>query len=143
MKLIFTILIAVFVSNFTYSQNQVSVTKSLMKNFDEAWNNKNVNALDSLLQPDAFFESPYQIRDGREAIDTTIFRFNIHIFRNGKSTENYSHIDNNIAWSVGNVTADYLNKKNEIVPWNARYTFIFSKGNDNSWKIQMMIYHEK
>ncbi len=136
-------IVLLVVSGFAQETN--SVTDSLMDQWDNAWNNEDVPALVSMMQPDAYFASPYQRWFSRDSIRATILSKNLYWFRNSKSIEQFSRVKDDIAWSVGKTTAEYYPDDNssKAKSWHANYTFVFTKNRNDQWKLQMMIYHEK
>ena len=75
----------------------------------------------------------------------TILITNPPAFRNTKTIELFSKIKNNIAWSIGKLSANIFdeNGKDTRKMLSAEYTFVFTKRNHENWKLQMMIFHEK
>jgi ketosteroid isomerase-like protein len=138
----YLILFFVTISGFSFGQN--SLTDLLSKQFNQAWNAENINEMKSLLQPDAFFKSPYQLQYGREKMETTVLKKNSQVYKIVHTKELHSKVDDNIAWSIAEFTADiyddYGNKINEQL--TGTYTYVFTKKNKGDWKLQMMIYHD-
>lgn len=129
----------------TYSFGQNSLTDLLVKKFFQAWNAENTNEMISQLQPDAFFKSPYQLRYGRDKMAATVLKTNPPAHKVVNTKELHSKVDDDIAWSIGEFTADvyddYGNKTSEQI--KGTYTYVFTKKNKSDWKIQMIIYHEE
>lgn len=138
----YLILFFVTISGFSFGQN--SLTDLLSKQFNQAWNAENINEMKSLLQPDAFFKSPYQLQYGREKMETTVLKKNPQVYKIVHTKELHSKVDDYIAWSIAEFTADiyddYGNKTNEQL--TGTYTYVFTKKNKGDWKLQMMIYHD-
>jgi len=137
-------LILFFVTISGFSLGQSSLTDLLSKQFNQAWNAENINEMKSLLQPDAFFKSPDQLQYGREKMETTVLKKNPQMYKIVHTKELHSNVDDNIAWSIAEFTADiyddYGNKTNEQL--TGTYTYVFTKKNKGDWKLQMMIYHD-
>ena len=132
-----------FCTSITSGQN--SLTEMLVKKFFQAWNAENINEMISQLQPDAFFKSPYQLRYGRDKMEATVLKTNPPTHKVSYLKELHSKIKNDIAWSIGEFTADvyddYGYKTTEQI--KGTYTYVFTKTNNEDWKIQIMIYHEE
>jgi ketosteroid isomerase-like protein len=138
-----SILQFVFFSSFSFGQN--SLTDLLVKKFFQSWNAENINEMISQLQPDAFFKSPYQFRYGRDKMAATVLKTNPPAYKVVNTKELHSKVADDVAWSIGEFTADvyddYGNKTREQI--KGTYTFVFIKKNNEDWKIQMMIFHEE
>jgi ketosteroid isomerase-like protein len=145
MKKIFspTILLAIFLCSFSFGQS--SLTDLLTQQFTQAWNKGNVNEMVSLLQPDAFFKSPYQLQYGREKMAATVLKTNPPVYKVVYTKELHSKVNDDIAWSIGefkcDVYDDYGNKTSDKM--EGTYTYVFTRRDKGDWKIQMMIYHEE
>lgn len=143
MKKIISLSIILFVFFSSYSFGQNSLTDLLVKKFFQAWNAENINVMISQLQPDAFFKSPYQLRYGRDKMAATVLKTNPPSHKVVSTKELHSKVEDDIAWSIGEFTADvyndYGNKTREQI--KGTYTYVFTKKNKSDWKIQMMIYH--
>ena len=113
-------------------------TDSLMQKWNKAWNQKNVAALTSMVQPNVVFESPYNIRISRDSLAASIFKYELPRLGNIQSTELHSQTDGDMAWSIGEVTGIENNE-----PWKATYTFEFTRKNGGNWKIQLLVFYEK
>jgi hypothetical protein len=122
-----------------------TLTDSLTKQYFQAWNNNDTSAIISMLQPNAFFESPYQLRYGRDSIAATVLKSEIYMFYNIKTVENYSYVGDNIAWSLGKATSIMKKDKNKKSAQTSTdsYTFVYTKKSNENWKLQMIIWHEK
>jgi len=131
------------ISQISFCQN--SLTDILSKQFNQAWNKENVNDMISLLQPDAFFKSPYQLQYGRDKMAATVLKKNPPIYKIVHTKELHSKVEDDIAWSIAEFTCDvyddYGNKTREKL--EGTYTYVFTKKNKSDWKLQMMIFHEK
>ena len=136
-------LLVIFSTTITFAQN--SLTDLLVKKFFQAWNAENINEMISQIQPDAFFKSPYQLRYGRDKMAATVLKTNPPAHKVVNTKELHSKVDDDIAWSIGEFTADvyddYGNKTSEQI--KGTYTYVFTKKNKSDWKIQMIIYHEE
>ena len=144
MKRIFTLTTFVFLLICSFSFAQSSLTDLLTKQFHQAWNKENVNEMISLLQPDAFFQSPYQLQYGREKMAATVLKTNPKVYKVVNTKELHSKVEDDIAWSIGEFVSDiyddYGNKTSEQL--KGTYTYVFTRKNKGDWKLQMMIYHE-
>lgn len=127
------------------AQDKTTLTDSLVNNFSNAWNENNLAKMISLIQPDAFFESPYQLRYSRDTMAATILITNPPVFRNSKTIESFSKVKDNIAWSIGKLSANIFDEKGKDTGkmLSANYTYVFTKRKNENWKLQMIIFHEK
>ena len=140
------ILLLFFVSiNLSFSQEKTTLTDSLTKRFNKLWDSNDISAMVSMIQPTAFFESPYQLRYGRDTMEITVLKTNPPVYKDVKSTEKYSHVESNIAWSLGNLSANIYdeNGKKTGKILNSSYTFVFTREGGKEWKLQMMILFDK
>jgi len=131
------------ISHISFCQS--SLTDILSKQFNQAWNKENINDIVSLLQPDAFFKSPYQLQYGRDKMAATVLKQNPPAYKIVHTKELHSKVEDNIAWSIAEFTCDvydnYGNKTNEKL--EGTYTYVFTKKNKGDWKLQMMIFHDE
>lgn len=129
----------------SFSLGQSSLTDLLTKQFHQAWNDENVNKMVSLLQPDAFFESPHQLQYGREKMAATVLKTNPPVYKVVYTKEIHSKVNDDIAWSIGefkcDVYDDYGNKTNDKL--EGTYTYVFTRKDKGDWKVQMLIFHEE
>jgi ketosteroid isomerase-like protein len=145
MKKLFLCGVFLFLTFCSFALGQESLTDLLTKQFYQAWNKENINEMVSLLQPDAFFKSPYQLQYGREKMKATVLKENPPLYKLVYRKELHSKVEDDIAWSIGefrcDVYDDYGNKTGEKL--EGTYTYVFTRKNKGDWKIQMMILHEK
>ncbi len=145
MKTLITMIISIVITISVFSQDRGSLTEMLTKQFNQAWNKENINEMISLLQPDAFFKSPYQLRYGREQMAATVLKTNPPAYKIVEIKEQHSKVKDDIAWSIGDFSCDLYdeqgNKTNEVL--EGSYTYVFTKKSNKDWKLQMMIFHEK
>lgn len=138
----YLIFILLIISPLTFCQS--SLTDILSKQFNQAWNKENVNEMISLLQPDAFFKSPYQLQYGRNKMAKTVLKKNPPVYKIVHTKELHSKVEDDIAWSIAEFTCDvyddYGNKTNEKL--EGIYTYVFTRKNKGDWKLQMMIFHD-
>ena len=138
----YVIFILLIISPLTFCQS--SLTDILSKQFNQAWNKENVNEMISLLQPDAFFKSPYQLQYGRNKMAKTVLKKNPPVYKIVHTKELHSKVEDDIAWSIAEFTCDvyddYGNKTNEKL--EGIYTYVFTRKNKGDWKLQMMIFHD-
>jgi len=129
----------------SYSYGQSSLTDLLTKQFHQAWNKENVNEMISLLQPDAFYESPNQLQNGREKMAATVLKTNPPVYKIVYSKELHSKVNDDIAWAIGEFKCDvydgYGNKTGD--KREGTYTYVFTRKDKGDWKVQMLIYHEQ
>jgi hypothetical protein len=143
MKKIFSLpVLLLLISSLTYGQN--SLTDLLTKQFHQAWNKENINEMVSLLQANAFYQSSQQLQYGRDKMKATVLKTNPHIYKVVNAKELHSFVEDHLAWSIGEYTFDvydeYGNKTNKQL--KGTYTYVFTKRNNEDWKVQMLIYHE-
>jgi ketosteroid isomerase-like protein len=140
MKRVLFFLTFVSITILSFPQEKTTMTDSLTKQWNTAWNNKDVNALIKQLQPNAIFEfDPYEIHITRDSIAATIFKIQLNSMHNLKSTEIHTLKHNNIAWSIGNMSGIWSNGQR----WKGTYTFEFTRKPGQNWKIQMLITYDK
>ena len=144
MKKLFYLNILAVIIFYSHSSGQNSLTNLLAQQFNQAWNKENVNEMISLLQPDAFFKSPYQLQYGREKMAATVLKKNPPVYKFITTKEIHSKVENDIAWSITEFTCDvfdeYGNKTSEKL--EGTYAYVFTKKNKGDWKLQMMIFHD-
>ena len=129
----------------TLSFSQSSLTEILATQFHQAWNKGNINEMVSLLQPDAFFKSPDQLRNGRERMGETVLKTNPSAYKFVNIKEQHSKVADDIAWSIGEFTCDIYDEYGYKTSkqFNGTYTYVFTRKDSNDWKVQMLIYYEK
>ncbi|HEY5367476.1 MAG TPA: hypothetical protein VIJ75_00670 [Hanamia sp.] len=145
MKKISFLIFLFIASTAVNAQLKTTLTDSLVQKFGEAWNENNLNKMISLIQPDAFFKSPYQMNYSRDTMAATVLITNPRIIRNTKTIELYSKVDDNIAWSIGKLSGSIFDEKGNDTGkmLSADYIYVFTKKKNEGWKIQMIIVHEK
>ena len=145
MKRIYTLVTFLFLLICSLSFGQNSLTDLLTKQFHQAWNDENVNKMVSLLQPDAFFESPHQLQYGREKMAATVLKTNPPVYKVVYTKEIHSKVNDDIAWSIGefkcDVYDDYGKKTSDKL--EGTYTYVFTRKDKGDWKVQMLIFHEE
>ena len=143
MKRIYLLTILIFCGTITFSQQELTLTDSLVKRFHKAWNEEDIPEMISLLDADAFFKSPFQLRYGRDTMVETVLITNPPVFKVIKQVETHSDIKGNMAWSIGNMVSDvYDGGVLEEDPWHNDYVYVFIKDKNEDWKLLMMIFHE-
>ena len=143
MKRIYLLTILILCGTITFSQQELILTDSLVKRFHKAWNEEDIPKMISLLDADAFFKSPFQLRYGRDTMVETVLTTNPAVFKVAKQVETHSHIEGNMAWSIGSMVCDvYDDGVLEDEPWYNDYLYVFTKERDEDWKLLMMIFHE-
>jgi ketosteroid isomerase-like protein len=122
-----------------------TMTDSLMQQFNAAWNANDRAAMVAMLQEDAFFKSPFQLRVGRAEIARTVLTHNPPRLRNSRVEEQHSTVHGDIAWSIGHATADVYDGDGHQTaePFSADYVYVFTRHPGKPWRIQIMIYHEQ
>jgi ketosteroid isomerase-like protein len=98
------------------------------------------------LQPDAFFKSPDQFRYGRDMMAKTVLTANPPVIKDCYSEERHSHVDGEVAWSIGRLYCNSYDEDGNITKRgtdkSTEYTYMFTKDEGGSWKLQMVMYHE-
>ena len=124
---------------------KTSLTDSLTKVFNKLWDKNDTAAIYRMLQPDAFFKSPFQLRYGRDTMRATVLRTNPTRFKDCRSTERFSHVEENMCYSVGTLTFSEYTKDGNYSgkDTKADYIMVFTRNGDQPWKVQMVIYHEE
>lgn len=122
-----------------------TLTDSLVKDFQSAWNAQDVSGMVGLLQPNAFFRSPFQLRYGRDTMARTVLVQNPPVFRNATNVESRSFVSENLAWSIGVQESDVYDADGVRTGerFDADYLFAFTPDEAGEWKVQMMVYHEE
>jgi ketosteroid isomerase-like protein len=122
-----------------------TLTDSLVKDFQAAWDAQDVAGMVDHLQPTAFFRSPFQLRYGRDTMARTVLVQNPPVFRNATNRETRSFVSGNLAWSIGVQESDVYDDDGVRTEerFDGDYVFVFTPDEDGAWKIQMMIYHEE
>jgi hypothetical protein len=125
-------------------ESGVTFTELLVDRFHEAWNEEDIPKMISLLDPDAFFKSPFQLRYSRDTMKATVLITNPPVFKVVEQTELYSYVKGDMAWSIGEIVSDVYdeNGNKEEEQWPADYLYLFVKDEESNWKLKMMIFHE-
>jgi ketosteroid isomerase-like protein len=153
----------------TQAQGPTTLTDSLVHAFHDAWNANDLDGMVAMLQPDAFFRSPFQLRYGRETMAATVLRANPPVIKDCVTREVHSRVDGDLAWSLGHLYCNRYypsggirletvriegdsflrNLYDETGQHTAtrqdeatRYTYVFTRTESGVWKVQMLIYHE-
>jgi len=121
-----------------------TLTDSLVKDFHDAWNAEDVAGMVKRLRPSVFLRSPFQLRYGRDEMAETVLRTNPPVFKNVTSTETHSSVSGNLAWSIASLESDVYDGMGTRTGehFDADYLFVFTRGQDGVWKVQMLVYHE-
>ena len=145
MKKLFSLTIFFILPICSDSFGQNSLTDLLVKQFHQVWNQENVNEMVSLLQANAFYQSPQQLQYGRDKMKATVLKTNPHIYKVSSTKELHSYVEDSLAWSIGEYAFDVYddsgNKTNKQL--KGTYTYVFTKRNNEDWKVQMLIYYDE
>lgn len=143
MKIIYLSVCLICFNTLLFSQNE-TLTDSLVKQFTKAWNAEDTTKMISLLDENAFFKSPFQLHYGRDTMARTVLTTNPPAFKVKQQTELYSFVNNDLAWSIGNMVSDVYNEEGKLEkePWHNDYIYVFTKKKNDEWKLLMMIFHE-
>lgn len=119
-------------------------TYGLVEEFCKAWNAENLKGMESLLDPDAFFKSPYQLRYTRDTMLATVLSINPRIFKVIRINETHTEMRDNLAWSIGDMLSNVYDDegKRQEDQFYSEYIFTFVRNRDDKWLLQMMIFHE-
>jgi ketosteroid isomerase-like protein len=145
-RFLFVLSIAIFhlTTGALRAQAPVS-TDSLVHQFHDAWNAEDIGRMVSLLDPDAFFKSPFQLRYSRDTMEATVLITNPPIFKVTEITETHSEVKGNVAWSIGSMISDWIrvdeNGNRQVKKWHNDYVYLFVK-RKGEWKLQMLFFHE-
>lgn len=63
------ILLLLAIGTATFSQTDKSMTYNLVYDFHKAWNDEDLNKMESLMDKNAFFKSPFKLRYSRDTND--------------------------------------------------------------------------
>ena len=98
----------------------------------------------SLKDADAFFKSPFKLRYGRDDKVETVLNTNPPVFKVIKQVSTHSYIKGNMTWSIGNMVSDVYHEDGilENEPWYNDYVCVFTKDENENWKLLMMLFHE-
>jgi|WetSurMetagenome_2_1015567.scaffolds.fasta_scaffold04598_6 hypothetical protein len=139
---LYTMFLSLCLCSFALGQD--SLTDLLTKQFHQAWNSGNINTMVSLLQPNAVYKSPQQIRYGRDKIETSVLKTNPKIYKVQSTKELHSQVYDCLALAIGeytfNIYDEYGYKTSKQL--KGTYTYVFTKRSDQDWKLQMMIFDE-
>lgn len=162
---------AVWLPGTVRGQPATTLTDSLVKAFHEEWNENDLEGMVAMLQPDAFFESPHQLRYGRDSMAATVLQRNPPVIRDCVTEERHSRVEGDLAWSIGELHCNtYFRDTGRIRRERVRirdgyavrnmydedgsflgtqehpatiYTYVFTRRGGGPWKVQMLIYHEE
>ena len=127
-----------------YSQTNHSMTYKLVTDFHNAWNDEDLKRMEELLDKDAFFKSPFQLRYSRDTMMTTVLLRNPKVYKVTEIIETRSMIKDHLAWSIGSMVSDIYDEKgrNTGKKWHNDYVYLFVLDKNGEWKLQMLLYHE-
>lgn len=144
MKQLWVVILFVAIPITSYTQSAQSFTQQLVWDFHKAWNEEDLDKMESLLDKNAFFKSPFQLRYSRDTMLGTVLRTNPKVFKVSEITETHSEIRENMAWSIGKMVSDHYDKNGNKSEkqWHNDYVYIFVRNEKGEWKLQMLLYHE-
>lgn len=128
-----------------FAQHKATLTDSLVHEFNALWDRDDAKGMVDRLQDDAFFKSPYQLRYSRDTMAKTVLVTNPPAFRNLRTEELFSHVEERVAWSIGKLTGDIFDGAGKPTgkELTSDYVYVFTKRADGAWKVQMLIFHDK
>ncbi len=134
-----------FLFNTQVHAQKHTLSDSLSISFNKLWNANDIEGMYTMLQPDAFFKSPFQLRYGRDTMKATVLKRNPLSFKNIRSTELYSHLETNMCYSLGTMTFGVYDTNGKYTGKDetAEYIYIFTRNKKKEWKLQSIIYHEE
>jgi ketosteroid isomerase-like protein len=119
-----------------------TLTLRLTQAFDQAWDHGDVKALYAMFDPDCIYKTPSRTEIGREAVRDHVFP-NVPKFRDSLSTEDYSKIDGDLAYSTGTTTFNEYDANGAVkAKWVSKYLYIFTRRPGEDWKIRFHVVHE-
>ena len=132
------------IASITYSQPKNSMTYNLVDAFHKAWNEEDLEKMEELLDMDAFFKSPFQLRYSRDTMMTTVLLRNPKVYKVTEIIETQSLVKDHLAWSIGTMVSDIYDEKgrNTGKKWHNDYVYLFIRDENGDWKLQMLLYHE-
>ena len=138
------ILFASLCASLAQAEAPETITKELVDRFYIAWNANDLEGMKELLSPHAFFKSPYQLRYGRDEMLKTVLITNPPAIREVETVEWHSHVDDQIAWSIGQMDTWLYDKSGQRTGerGHSEYTHIFRKDAQGEWKLEVMLFHE-
>jgi ketosteroid isomerase-like protein len=137
------VLLSILHTSSIWAQDIQLSTDSLVRQFHEAWNGEDMELMYDLLDDNAFFKSPFQLRYTRDSMKATVLKTNPPVFKVIEQIESESKCKGNLAWSIGKMVCDVYdeNGKKEKDQWHNDYVYMFVKRDDH-WKLQMLFFHE-
>lgn len=119
-----------------------TLTLRLTRVFDDAWERQDLTALYNQFDPDCVYKTPFRCEVGRDAVRDHVFR-NVPRFRQNVSTEDFSKVEETIAYSTGVTTFNEYDKAGVFkAKWVARYLHIFTRRPGEDWKMRFHVVHE-
>jgi hypothetical protein len=119
-----------------------TLTLRLTRLFDELWERGDAAGMYAFLDPDCVYKTPFRTEIGRDQIRDHVFR-NFSRFRNAVSTEEFSKIEKNFAYSIGATTFDEVDPTGAIkAKWVSRYLHIFTRRPGEDWRLRFHVVHE-
>jgi ketosteroid isomerase-like protein len=120
------------------------MTYQLVSDFHNAWNEADIDKMESLMDKDAFFKSPFQFRYSRDTMAATVLASNPNIYKVMETVETQSMIKGDIAWSIGTMVSDIYDETGQMAEGKLHtdYVYLFVRDKNGGWKLQMLLYHE-
>ncbi len=131
-----------FTAALCRSAENETLTLRLTRTFDQAWDRGDLQALYALLDPDCVYKTPFRTEIGRDAVRDHVFR-NVGRFRDSVSSEDYSKVEADLAYSTGTTTFNEYDAAGALkAKWVSRYLHIFTRRTGEDWKLRFHIVHE-
>jgi hypothetical protein len=119
-----------------------TLTLRLTRVFDTLWDRGDTAAMYAFLDPDCVYKTPFRTEIGRDAVRDHVFP-NFSKFRDSISTEDYSKVEENFAYSIGTTTFNEYDKDGKFkTKWTSRYVHIFTRRPGEDWKMRFHVVHE-
>ncbi len=127
---------------FARAAESETLTLQLTRRFDELWERGDADGMYAFLHPDCVYKTPFRTEIGRDAVRDHVFK-NFPRFRENVSTEEFSKIEDNFAYSIGVCTFNEYGSDGKFKSkWVSRYLHIFTRESGGDWKIRFHVVHE-
>jgi hypothetical protein len=98
-------LLGFITARFTEQAAPVS-TCALIDEFCKAWNAEGMGRMESLLDPEAFFKSPYQLRNTLDTMLATVLSLNPPVYKVIRINETPSEMRDDLEWSIVDMVSE-------------------------------------
>ncbi len=119
-----------------------TLTLRLTRRFDELWEKGDAAGMYAFLDPDCIYKTPFRTEIGRDAVRDHVFK-NFPKFKQNVSTEDFSKIEDTMAYSTGVCTFNEVDVTGAVkAKWVSKYLHIFTRQPGGEWKMRFHIVHE-